>query len=95
MADNLFTVESGSRHVTRGTQAKFRPAQCLLLAQSGGPCGKTSLEPASFQTPPVALNIFGAFFRKAELSLLKFPADKDEALLFSLAECFQARSFRG
>jgi hypothetical protein len=53
------------------------------------------LEPASFQTPLVAFNIFEAALCQTELSFLKFPADKDEALLFGFAQSLQARAFWG
>jgi hypothetical protein len=54
-----------------------------------------SSEPASFKTPLVALDIFGAQLCQTELSFLKFPADQDEALLFGFAHWLQACAFRG
>ncbi|WP_375164714.1 hypothetical protein [Rhizobium hidalgonense] len=52
-------------------------------------------EPASFQPPFVAPDIFGAQLCQTELSFLKFPADQDEALLFGFAQCLQTCAFRG
>jgi hypothetical protein len=56
---------------------------------------KISLEPSSLETPLVAFDIFVAPLCQTELTFLKFPADKDEALFFGFAQSFQARAFGG
>ncbi|WP_206616078.1 hypothetical protein [Rhizobium hidalgonense] len=66
----------------------------IRIAGSGYFVGAYS-EPASFQPPFVAPDIFGAQLCQTELSFLKFPADQDEALLFGFAQCLQACAFRG
>jgi len=84
--------------IMRKPSPKFQSGRltnrCPLLAQSGRHTNTTGSEPASFQTPLIARNVFGAHFRQTELSFLKFPADKDEALLFGVAQSFQTCAFR-
>ena len=73
----------------------FGPLGSSACAPQFAHSGGTGSEPASFQTPLVALDIFRAQLCQTELSFLKFPADQDEALLFSFGQCLQACAFGG
>lgn len=50
---------------------------------------------ACLETSPVTLHMVGAHLGQAELSFLKFPTNRNEALRLSLVKGLQARSFRG
>ena len=78
--------------LSNSPSARWAARRVRLGSRLAGGIGS---EPASFQTPLVALDIFGAQLCQTELSFLKFPADQDEALLFSFLQCLQACAFGG
>jgi hypothetical protein len=57
--------------------------------------GMFASELAGLETPLVALDMVQAARSQAELSFLKFPADRDEALLLGFVQCLQTCAFGG
>ncbi|MBW6423226.1 hypothetical protein KX729_17345, partial [Rhizobium sp. XQZ8] len=86
-------LRKSMRRLNHDNAAPTTPSFSTESAQSRRHTNTPVSEPASFQTPLIARNIFGAHFRQTELSFLKFPADKDEALLFGVAQSFQTCAF--